>query len=271
MHRFSRSHRALWSGVLVFAALLLVSIVYTQKSAPVSTPAKYRVEVLRKLPHDRGAFTQGLLLHEGRLYESTGLYGESTLRRVDPETGKVEAAVALSPKYFAEGLALVENRLIQLTWREGTALVYDVNSLEQIDQFEYEGEGWGLAFDGTRLIMTSGDAFLQFRDPATFEKLGAVQVTLEGKPLRNLNELEYSEGFVYANVWTTESIVKIDPASGAVVGIIDATGLLSEEERAGVDVLNGISASGKPSHFLITGKKWPALFEVKFVPVESGP
>ena len=229
------------------------------------------VQVLRVYPHDPQAFTQGLLWHEGRLLESTGEYGRSALRRVEPSTGAIEQEVSLSPDLFGEGLALVDDRLIQLTWRRGMALVYDAESFEELARLPYEGEGWGLCYDGHRLFMSDGSSTLAVRDPQSFEQLSRLQVTLEGRPLGALNELECAEGWVFANVYRTDFIVRIDPHSGEVRAVIDASDLLAPEERQGTDVLNGIAYRSDNNSFLLTGKNWPKLFEVDFTPLASRP
>lgn len=225
-----------------------------------------KVEVIEEYPHATDAFTQGLLLHEEKLYESTGIRGRSTLRRVQLTSGTVEQMISLPDDYFGEGLARVEERLIQLTWTSGVAPVYDIETFEQIGEFSYTGQGWGVDYDGQMLIMSNGSEFLTFRDPETFEALGQVRVTLNGREQKNLNELEYVDGFVYANVWKTDNIVKITPNTGRVVAVIDASGLLTPEEDARADVLNGIAYDPATETFLITGKLWPKLFRVRFVP-----
>ncbi len=217
-------------------------------------------------PRASDSYTQGLLWYQDKLYESTGQFGESKLRRLDPKTGNVEAEVSLGPMHFGEGLARVENRLFQLTWRSGIVFVYDLDSLEELERFSFEGEGWGLCFDGRRLVMSDGSDELTWRDPRSFEVLGRLSVTLDSRPVYRLNELECVEGWIYANVYQTESIVRIEPKSGAVAAVIDASGLLAEDERAGVDVLNGIAFDPTREVFYLTGKYWPRLFEVTFVP-----
>jgi glutamine cyclotransferase len=222
--------------------------------------------VLETYPHDPQAFTQGLLLEDDRFFESTGLYGASSLREVVPETGEVVRELALPPEYFAEGLALIGDRLIQLTWREGAALVYDLDTFEQVDTLAYEGEGWGLCFDGEALVMSDGSATLTRRDPETFAVLDTTQVRLGNEPVAMLNELECVDGFVYANVWQEDTIVKI-AADGRVVQEIDASSLLSEAERAQLGpeaVLNGIAYSPETETFFLTGKLWPKVLEVRF-------
>lgn len=229
-------------------------------------PARLQVRVLATYPHDPEAFTQGLLIHDGVLYESTGRYGHSSLRRVEPETGEVLAERTLSPNLFGEGLARVGERLVQLTWREGVAPVWDLATLEQVDRFSYQGEGWGLTFDGERLVMSDGSAWLVFRDPSTFEELDRVLVTLEGRPLQDLNELEWVDGVVWANVWGSSSVVRIDPGSGAVTAVADLSELLTRlppEEARGIDVLNGIAWWPEREAFVVTGKLWPRAFLIR--------
>ena len=215
-------------------------------------------------PHDHTSYTQGLIWHDGKLYESTGQHGQSSLRRVDPQTGLTEAKRELSTLQFGEGLARVEDRLIQLTWRAGQAFAYDLETLEVVGQHSYEGEGWGLCYDGRRLVMSDGSSDIYFRDPETFDVLDRLTVTIDDRPIQRLNELECAEGWIYANVYQTDSIVRIDPGSGRVVAVIDAAGLLSTEDSVGVDVLNGIAYDPDRAIFYLTGKLWPKVFEVTF-------
>jgi glutaminyl-peptide cyclotransferase len=234
-------------------------------------PERLRIDVLAIHPHDPQAYTQGLVWHGGELYESDGLYGRSSLRRVDPATGTVKRKIDLEPRLFAEGLALVGERLIQLTWREGLAPVYDRATFKRLAEFHYDGEGWGLCYDGRRLVMSDGSDRLFFRDPKTFAALGSVAVTRDGVPVPQLNELECVGGAVWANVWQTDDILRIDPASGRVTGVAEATGLLTPEDRAaGAEVLNGIAYDPKAGRFWITGKLWPKMFEVRFAPAGAG-
>jgi glutamine cyclotransferase len=226
---------------------------------------RLRVKVLSVRPHDPTAYTQGLVWDHGTLYESAGLYGRSSLRQVDPRTGDVLRRLDVPPGFFAEGLAQAGDRLIQLTWKEGVAFVYDVRSFERVGEFSYQGEGWGLCDDGRRLVMSDGSDRLVFRDRRTFAPLGGVEVALDGSPARQLNELECVGGAVYANVWMTDEILRIDPASGRVTAVIDAGGLLDAAEQAHADVLNGIAYDPQKKTFYITGKLWPKMFEVVFV------
>ena len=226
------------------------------------------LEVLNVFPHDPNAFTQGLLFHDGRLYESTGLNGRSSLREVDLATGNVIRQLPVDDAYFAEGLARVGNDLIQLTWRSGKAFRYDMATFNLLETYTYDTEGWGLCYNGTSLIMSDGSNTLYERDATNFELIKTHAVTLNGEAVRNLNELECVGAFVYANVWQTDTIVKIDASSGRVVAEIDASGLLPAQARAGLDpnaVLNGIAYNPESETFYITGKLWPSMFEVRFV------
>ncbi|HEX9733412.1 MAG TPA: glutaminyl-peptide cyclotransferase [Thermoanaerobaculia bacterium] len=255
---------------------VLTFMVAAQASAQISAERwkavkQWSVKVLAEHPHDRRAFTQGLVWHDGLLYESTGQHGWSSVRRVEPATGAVLAQYDLDRSLFGEGLALASGRLIQLTWQTGLALVYDAASLAPVDQFVYQGEGWGLAWDGRRLAMSDGTSRLTFRDPETFDVLETREVTLDGLPLANLNELEHADGLLYANVWLEDRIVAIDPETGKVRAVIDASGLLSPLERRGVDALNGIAYDPVSETFWITGKYWPWMFQVVFVPEKSLP
>jgi glutaminyl-peptide cyclotransferase len=238
-------------------------------AGPATAPGRIeelRVEVVNSFPHDPNAFTQGLVFAGGKLYESTGLVGRSSLRRVDFTTGKVEKQIDVAAPIFSEGLALAGDELFQLSWQDGLVFVYQLGSFEKLREHRYVGEGWGLTYDGARLIMSDGTSHLSFRDPKTFAVTGGVDVVRTGLPLRNLNELEWAGGQLWANVWQTDIIVRIDPASGEVTGWVDAKGLLSANDRAGTDVLNGIAFVPPRGTFFITGKLWPRLFEVRFVP-----
>jgi glutaminyl-peptide cyclotransferase len=243
------------------SALAAVSSVH---AAAISAQAQTaRPQVVATFPHDSEAYTQGLLLHEGRFYESTGLVGRSTLRRVVPASGMVEWRFTLAGNLFGEGLALVGDRFIQLTWQNNVAMIYDLDFNRQ-GTFDYEGEGWGLCYDGTKLVMSDGSNRLFFRNPQTFALIGEVSVTRGGAAVSRLNELECVGKLVYANVYQTDTIVRIDSASGQVLTTIDASGLLTAAERAGTDVLNGIAFDSANGHFFLTGKLWPKLFEVRF-------
>jgi len=229
-------------------------------------PVSVEPVLVRSFPHDPQAFTQGLVLRDGVFYESTGLYGESTVRIVDPGTGRVIRSRNLGQEFFGEGLEMVGDRLIQLTWKEGTAFIWDAETLAPLGAFSYEGEGWGLCAQADRLIMSDGSSWLTFRDRTTFEPLGGVEVRRAGEPVERINELECVEDLVYANVWQTEEIVIIDPGTGMVLGQIDASLLL---DRLGstdeIDVLNGIAYDPEDQSFYLTGKLWPEIFQVSLV------
>jgi glutaminyl-peptide cyclotransferase len=224
-----------------------------------------RVDVLRELAHERDAYTQGLVWWNDQLFESTGRHGESTLRRLDPRTGRVEQRIEVPDQYFGEGLAIIDRRLLMLTWTSGRAFTYDRDSFELGETFQYQGEGWGLCYDGARLVMSDGSDRLTFRDPDSFEPIGEQFVRLRGQPLRDLNELECVDGAVYANVWEQDFFVRIDPVTGRVTDYIDATDLLQGGDRNGSEVLNGIAYNPTTETFYITGKWWPKMFEVRFV------
>lgn len=230
-----------------------------------NVPERLKVKVLSTRPHDPGAYTQGLLFANGVLFESTGLNGRSSLREVDPKTGKVWRRVEVPRQYFAEGLALADNRLIQLTWQNGVAFVYNPMTFQKVGELRYNGEGWGLCYDGKRLVMSDGSDLLLFRDPKTFAPQGQVNVTLAGQPVYQLNELECVSGVIYANVWQTDDILRIDPKTGRVTAVIDASGLLSAQEAQQAEVLNGIAYDPAKKTFLLTGKLWPKMFEVELV------
>ena len=197
------------------------------------------------------------------------LYGKSSLRQVDPTSGQILQRVSTPPHFFGEGLALVGDRLIQLTWKAGVAFSYDLASLEVLDEFGYNGEGWGLAYASDRLWMSDGSSRITTRDPHDFRWLSTLEVRLGGEPIADLNELEFAEGHLYANVWGQDRIVRVDPKSGVVNAIIDASGLLAPREQHMVDVLNGIAYDPTSKTFWLTGKFWPKMFQVTFVPVDE--
>lgn len=227
-----------------------------------------QVSVLERYPSDPDGFTQGLELHDDLLYESTGQYGQSDVRVVDPETGEVLTQVDLPAEFFGEGLTIVGDQVWQLTWQEHTAFVRDQETLAEQERFEYSGEGWGLCYDADRdrLVMSDGSPELFFRDPETFEVTGSNTITRAGEPQPMINELECVGDHVWANIWLTDEIVRIDPEQGVVEAVVDASELLTQEEQDGADVLNGIAAVPDSDTFLITGKLWPWVFEVRFVP-----
>lgn len=228
-------------------------------------PESLIYQVVRTLPHDSTAYTQGLLLHDGVLYESTGRYGESRIRAVDPATGEAILDLPLDSMYFGEGLARVGDRLIQLTWREGTARVLDIETLDSVGSFSYGGEGWGLCHDGTVLWMSDGTSTLSRRDPQTFQLLGTLDVTSGGRAVFRLNELECVDDTIWANVYQSSEIVRIDAATGRVTGVLNARALAADVGRLGDSdaVLNGIAWNPASGTFYLTGKLWSRLYEVR--------
>ena len=223
-------------------------------------------ETVGMMPHDPGAWIEGLLIDsQGRLFESTGIVGETTLRELDRSSGEVLRSTAPPDDVYGEGLAMAGDRLLQLTWRDGVALAWEPDTFELLGSVPYRGEGWGLCSDGTRLVMSDGSATLTFRDPETFEPTGSVEVTAAGEPVLKLNELECVDGQVWSNVWETPYIVRIDPATGVVTGVLDMTGLAVPDPSA-IDpgaVLNGIAYDPERGTFLLTGKLWPTMYEVR--------
>lgn len=249
-----------WSGLATGCLLGLLAAA----SWPAAAVEALQVRVHRTIPHDPAAFTQGLLWWQGRLYESTGLRGASSLRRLHPGTGEVEELAALPVFFFGEGLARVDDRLVVLTWQAERAFVFDLATFEPRGRLAYRGEGWGLCHDGGRFVMSDGSHRLTFRDSASFAAIGAVAVRLDGQPLAGLNELECVDGHVYANVYGQDVLVRIDPGTGTVTARIDAAGLLDAEAASRADVLNGIAYDPKAKRFYLTGKRWPWLFETTF-------
>jgi glutamine cyclotransferase len=251
--------------------LLIIALVAAFTGCSAHTPAKsaptFGFEIVQSWPHDPQAFTQGLLYRDGKLYESTGVVGQSSLRAVALETGQILRRRDLARPHFGEGLALFGGNLYQLTWESRVGFIYDAATFQPMGEFSYSGEGWGLTDDGASLILSDGTSTLRFLDPVTFEVRRTVTVTDGGRQISQLNELEYVNGEILANVWKDDLIARIDPATGHVTAWIDLTGLLSEEDRQGKeDVLNGIAYDAANSRLLVTGKNWPRLFHIRLVP-----
>jgi glutaminyl-peptide cyclotransferase len=233
----------------------------------------YRYEVVNTYPHDPGAFTEGLFYLNGFLYESTGLERHSTIRKEKLETGEVVQKIDVPPQYFGEGIVNWKRRLISLTWKTEVGFIYDLETLKLQRRFSYQGEGWALTQDGKRLIMSDGTPDLRFLNPDTLQETGRITVTYEGKPVPKVNELEWVKGRIYANVWETNMMILIDPASGAITGIVNLEGLLSPSDRlSGPDsVLNGIAYDAARDRLFVTGKNWPKLFEIRVLPAGQLP
>ena len=245
------------------AAVLLAAIAARQ-SAPSGGAPTWRHEVLQSFPHDPRAFTQGLLFRDGFLYESTGRNGESSLRKVELETGKVVQRLGVGRQYFAEGLAAWGNQLLQLTWDTNIGFVYDRATFKQVRTFTYRGEGWGLADDGSRLVMSDGTPTLRFLNPETLTELGRIRVLDGPMAVDDLNELEVVKGEIFANVWLTDRIAVIAPATGKVIAWLDLKGLMPAQAD-GNAVLNGIAYDAARDRLFVTGKLWPRMFEIRVV------
>ena len=252
--------------------ILVVTIaIATYACAPVSQAGvpEYTYEVVHSYPHDRTAFTEGLFYLDGFLYESTGIEGASSVRKVRLETGEVVQRHDLPSAYFGEGIIQWKDRLIQLTYKTEVGFVYNLSTFETERRFEYPGEGWAMTQDGKNIFMSDGTAQIRIWDPETLQELRRITVTDQGQPVPNVNELEWVKGQIYANIWETDRIARIDPATGRVVGWIDLAGLLNPNERIagpeGTDVLNGIAYDAKGNRLFVTGKRWPKLFEIRLV------
>ena len=230
-------------------------------TAPVARKVDY--EVVATYPHDRKAFLQGLLWHDGSLYESTGQYGQSKLRKLELPSGNVVKSIDLPPDVFGEGLALADNRLIQLTWTSGRGFVYDLETFRLLREFTYRTEGWGLTYDGKELILSDGSSYLTYMDAESFLPTRRLQVKMNGRPLEEINELEFIEGEIWANVWHSDKIMRIDPATGNVTSYLDMAGLLKPEQRPDPEaVLNGIAYDSQNRRIFVSGKLWPLIFEI---------
>jgi glutamine cyclotransferase len=251
--------------ILVVAVALVISSIILVLLNNRSVPVNYTYEVVKVYPHDQNAFTQGLVIEKGVLYESTGLYGNSTLRRVDLETGNVMQSYALPAEFFGEGITVFGDRIIQLTWQSHKGFVYDKYSFDLLQEFSYPTEGWGITNDGSQLIMSDGTANLYFLDPETFQKVGQVEVHDGNASVTNLNELEYINGEVYANIWPTNKIATINPQTGQVKAWIDLTGIYTQENNDPNSVLNGIAYDAEGNRLFVTGKMWSQLFEIKLI------
>ena len=248
--------------LLVFFLLIQGCSSSDSRQPPPSAVARVIPVVIRSIPHQREAFTQGLVYHKNKIYESTGIVGKSSLRRINPADGAVEINIPV-PGLFGEGLVFKDNALIQLTWTEGNALIYTLPDLKIRGSLRYQGEGWGITTDGVAYIMSNGSDTLYYRDNR-FAIQKKVAVTYQGKPLNRLNELEYAKNRVYANVWFNDCIYEIDPSAGKVLRLIDCTALINQIGDLGEqDVLNGIAYNNETNTFYITGKYWPRIFEVR--------
>lgn len=257
-----RRRRAGWLVLIGLLSLIAGGVVWALAQS--RTPRVYGCQVLNAHPHDANAYTQGLVFEDGFLYEGTGKYGQSQLRKVELESGRVLQAQSLPRNLFGEGITILDDRIYQLTWREGTAIVYDKDSLRELQRFRYDGEGWGLTHDGTHLIMSDGTATLRFVDPKTFRVVKQLLVRSQGRRVDKLNELEFIGGEIFANIWYKDYVARISPGSGEVTGWIDMRQLwpVRRDREA---VLNGIAYDAKDDRLFVTGKNWPKLYEIRLV------
>jgi len=246
--------------IITALSLFCVNVLIAQ------APKQYTYRVVKSYPHDTRAYTQGLFYHNGFLYESTGQYGQSSLRKVDITTGAVMQISKVARKYFAEGICLLNGKIYQLTWQEQECLIYDVNTFRQTGTLRYPTEGWGLTTDGKQLIMSDGTSTIYFRDPKSFAEMRRITVRNNGKEVNYINDLEYINGEIWANVYTQDIILRINPDNGVVTGVIDMKNLLPANLRTSkTDVLNGIAYDAKNNRIFVTGKNWSRLYEIVVV------
>jgi len=251
--------------VAAFVALVVVAVAAWAQLSVRRVPAVAGFKVVAAYPHDPEAFTQGLAIDAGQLFEGTGQYGASTVRKVDLASGRPEKQRALGPRYFGEGIAILNGLLYQITWQNGVVVVYHLDTFEVDRTMQYDGEGWGLTHDGKQLIMSDGSATIRFRNPQTFAVEREIEVKDGGIPLVRLNELEYIDGEIWANIWYDDRIARISPASGEVLGFIDFSTLYPKNVRSSEAVLNGIAYDAAAKRLFVTGKNWPQLYEVEIV------
>jgi glutaminyl-peptide cyclotransferase len=258
-----RIYRLFWIVCIVIISFFPITVLAKESQ-------KYGYEIINVYPHDSGAFTQGLIYKDGFLYESTGRYGHSSLRKVELKTGKVLQKIIIDRELFAEGLASSNDQLVLLSWRAGTGFIYKKDDFDLTKTFNYPGEGWGLTSYKNQFIMSDGSSILRFLDPVNFTEIKRLQVSRSGRPLKNLNELEMVNGYIFANIWQTSQLAIISPESGQLAGIVNLAGLL-KKYAPGVkaDVLNGIAYDAEGDRLFVTGKYWPKLFEIKLVSLKK--
>ncbi len=252
-----------WSLLLLFIGIALGGVYLERFLRPVPDIPMFNYKVVAEHPHDPDSFSQGLVLADGHVWESTGKYGKSKLRKTELKTGNVVNEIELDKAYFGEGLAMANGKLYQLTWKAGKCFVYDLD-FNKINEFEFDGEGWGITFDGTELMVSDGTSQIQFFDPATFQLNRVISVHHGHRRIPRLNELEYADGKLYASQLGSDYIYKIDPRDGSVVGLIDLTGMWPTAERPKEGLLNGIAVDAKQRKIILTGKYCPKIFEVQF-------
>lgn len=268
MYLSTKCQRAI--AILSVAFCLVVAFCQLLPAVDPGTAPIDRYRIIHVYPHDPDAFTQGLVFCDGFLYESTGLLGKSSLRKVDLQNGKVLQSYALAPNLFGEGLTVWEENLIQLTWKNQRGFVYDRSNFQLLRTFDYAGEGWGLTQDGKNLILSDGTSALRFLNPQTFMEERRLEVTDAGRPVKNINELEFINGQIYANIWQSAVIARISPDTGRVLGWIDLGGIhAGDDSMKQADVLNGIAYDPKGNRLFVTGKRWSKLFEIEVLPQAS--
>lgn len=266
MRKIAFSH---FLDALLFTILTGTAFSQSAHHPQAMRPPEYTFKIIHVFPHDSAAFTQGLIYHDGFFYEGTGLNGRSSLRKVRPETGEVVRRVDLEPQFFGEGITLFKNEIVQLTWQSQTGFIYNLSDFHLLRQFSYPGEGWGLATIGNEIFMSDGTAEIRVLDGGTLKEKRRLKVQDGSTAVTELNELEFVEGEIFANIWQTNRIARISPQSGKVVGWIDLTGLLSPIYRLQEDaVLNGIAYDAARKRLFVTGKLWPSVFEIQLVPKE---
>lgn len=259
-------HRIIWSLLVLGMALTAATAGFSADQPTERVAPQVAIRVVGSYPHDSGAFTQGLVFADGYLYEGTGKYGRSSLRRVDVTTGQVLLIAKLPNYLFGEGVAVVDDRIVQLTWKSQIGLVFSRGDFQVQEIFRYPREGWGLTYDGRHLIMSDGSSVLFLLDPESFQTIGSIEVFDGAHPLEGLNELEYIDGVIYANIWKSDQIAQIDAGSGQVMGWVDLEDLLAPSIRKDTDVLNGIAFNPITKRLYVTGKFWPRLFEIEIIP-----
>lgn len=255
------------AGLLLMAVIGTVAVVLAAWAQLTRDdgPELWTFDVVASYLHDSGAFTQGLAIHDGSLYEGTGQYGASTLRRVDLASGRIEKSIALSNFHFGEGITILHDKLYQLTWQNNLTFIYDLETFERIGTLRNEGEGWGLTTDGSRLIVSDGSSSIRFHHPDTFAETSRLTVLADGQPVNRLNELEFINGEIWANIWYQDRIARISADTGEVLGWIDLSGL-NPSRRGSEDVLNGIAYDSSSERLFVTGKNWPTLYEIEVGP-----
>ncbi len=268
MNRFFRKFAYSFFCVVIIS--LLINLFYTISCASPKTIPIYSYKIIQSYPHDPQAFTQGLVFEDGFLYEGTGLYQFSSLRKVDLETGNVLQIRENPDQFFGEGITIFGNKIIQLTWQSKIGFVYDKNTFNLLQEFHYPYEGWGITHDGKHLLISDGTSTVHFLDPDTFKEIGKIEVYENNTPVTRINELEYIKGKIYANIWQTDLIAIINPLNGSITGWVDLRGILSDRdfiER--IDVLNGIAYDEIGERLFITGKFWPHIFEIELIEIKK--